>query len=143
MKTPEEYIKPIEDMYPYKKRGNPDSYSEYNEGWCDACGQFYDVIDQVQKDVHSDIESRLEALERRSEYINKILDLMAAWIDKPRVNSYRMKSKQQIEQRIAKKRDEIHRINKEIGYEWAGVYWEQIDELAIEIAELEWVLDKR
>jgi hypothetical protein len=54
-----------------------------------------------------------------------------------------MKTKEQIEQRIAKKRDEIHRINKEIGYEWAGVYWEQIDELAIEIAELEWVLDKR
>ena len=27
----------IMDMHPYKESGNRDSYSEYNEGWTDAC----------------------------------------------------------------------------------------------------------
>jgi hypothetical protein len=27
----------IADMYPYKVRGDYDSYSQYNEGWSDAC----------------------------------------------------------------------------------------------------------
>lgn len=74
MKTPEEYIKPIEDMYPYKKRGNPDSYSKYNEGWSDACGQFYDVIEQVIADTQAHIKERLEAVEKRSQEVDAMLD---------------------------------------------------------------------
>jgi len=30
-------INEVEDQHPYKQRGNPDSYSKYNEGWADAC----------------------------------------------------------------------------------------------------------
>lgn len=82
MKTPEQYIKPIEDMHPYKQRGNPDSYSQYNEGWTDACGAFYDVIEQVIYDVieqviadtQADTKDRLEAIERRSKEVDVVLD---------------------------------------------------------------------
>jgi hypothetical protein len=30
-------VSEVEDMHPYKQAGNRDSYSEYNEGWSDAC----------------------------------------------------------------------------------------------------------
>jgi len=30
-------ISEVEYMHPYKEAGNLDSYSEYNEGWTDAC----------------------------------------------------------------------------------------------------------
>ena len=30
-------IKNIEEQHPYKKAGDRDSYSKYNEGWSDAC----------------------------------------------------------------------------------------------------------
>ena len=30
-------IEEIENIHPYKQIGNRDSYSEYNEGWSDAC----------------------------------------------------------------------------------------------------------
>jgi len=30
-------IKEISDQHPYKEKGNRDSYSQYNEGWSDAC----------------------------------------------------------------------------------------------------------
>ena len=30
-------INEVTDRHPYKERGNPDSYSQYNEGWSDAC----------------------------------------------------------------------------------------------------------
>lgn len=53
-----------------------------------------------------------------------------------------MKSKEQIEQRIAKKREEIKRIGRTVE-EWSDESWQHVDELAIEIAELEWVLEKR
>jgi len=35
-------ITKVENQHPYKQAGNRDSYSEYNEGWSDAC----DVIRQ-------------------------------------------------------------------------------------------------
>ena len=40
-------IERIEDMNPYKESGNRDSYSEYNEGWSDAC----DVLGQAIKEL--------------------------------------------------------------------------------------------
>jgi hypothetical protein len=33
----EKIIEQVEDMHPYKESGNRDSFSEYNEGWSDAC----------------------------------------------------------------------------------------------------------
>ena len=33
----EKLISKTEDEHPYKEAGNRDSYSEYNEGWADAC----------------------------------------------------------------------------------------------------------
>jgi hypothetical protein len=39
----EKVISEVEDMRPYKEAGNRDSYSEYNEGWSDAC----DVLGQA------------------------------------------------------------------------------------------------
>ncbi len=32
-----EVIGEVEDMHPYKQWGDRDSYSQYNEGWSDAC----------------------------------------------------------------------------------------------------------
>ena len=37
----------VEDMHPYKQAGNRDSYSEYNEGWSDAC----DILGQRIKEL--------------------------------------------------------------------------------------------
>jgi hypothetical protein len=47
-------IKDVSDQHPYKKVGDPDSYSEYNEGWSDVC----DVIEQrlIEEIVHPDPE---------------------------------------------------------------------------------------
>ena len=39
----EKAISDVEDMRPYKEAGNRDSYSEYNEGWSDAC----DILGQA------------------------------------------------------------------------------------------------
>ena len=30
-------IEEVSDLHPYKEIGNRNSYSEYNEGWSDAC----------------------------------------------------------------------------------------------------------
>lgn len=46
MKTIDEIINEVSDMHPYKEAGNRDSYSEYNEGWSDAC----DVLGEMIKD---------------------------------------------------------------------------------------------
>ena len=49
--TEEEIDKTIErivDMHPYKESGNRDSYSEYNEGWADAC----DILGQAIKELN-------------------------------------------------------------------------------------------
>jgi hypothetical protein len=35
-------IKEVADQYPYKKIGDRETYSSYNEGWSDAC----DIIEQ-------------------------------------------------------------------------------------------------
>lgn len=61
-------------MHPYKQWGDRDSYSKYNEGWSDACGQFYDVIDQVIADTQAHIKERLEAVEKRSQEVDVMLD---------------------------------------------------------------------
>ena len=42
-----EVIEEVEDMHPYKQLGNRDSYSEYNEGWSDAC----DILGQAIKEL--------------------------------------------------------------------------------------------
>ena len=42
-------IMEIEDIHPYKKSGNRDSYSKYNEGWSDACDIIRNRINQLPK----------------------------------------------------------------------------------------------
>ena len=39
-------IEEVSNEHPYKERGNPDSYSLYNEGWCDACDRLGEKIKQ-------------------------------------------------------------------------------------------------
>lgn len=37
MKKVFEIINKVSEQHPYKQAGNSDSYSQYNEGWSDAC----------------------------------------------------------------------------------------------------------
>lgn len=34
----------LEKEHLYKQRGNPDSYSKYNEGWCDAIDRMQSIL---------------------------------------------------------------------------------------------------
>lgn len=45
-----EIIKKVAEMYPYKQVGNRDSYSDYNQGWDDACGVIEAEITNLLKD---------------------------------------------------------------------------------------------
>lgn len=36
----------IESQHPYKRSGNPESYSKYNEGWSDACCEFESKLEE-------------------------------------------------------------------------------------------------
>jgi hypothetical protein len=40
----EKIISEISDQHPYKQSGNRDSYSQYNEGWSDACDIILNAI---------------------------------------------------------------------------------------------------
>ena len=42
----EKIITEVEDIHPYKERGNPESYNDYNQGWADAC----DILGERIKD---------------------------------------------------------------------------------------------
>lgn len=39
-------IKEIASAHPYKEKGNPNSYTDYNQGWSDAC----DILGERIKD---------------------------------------------------------------------------------------------
>jgi hypothetical protein len=41
-------VSEVEDMHPYKQAGNRDSYSEYNEGWSDACDILGETIKKTK-----------------------------------------------------------------------------------------------
>jgi len=41
-------VSEVEDMHPYKQAGNRDSYSEYNEGWSDACDILGETIKKTR-----------------------------------------------------------------------------------------------
>jgi len=45
-------LEKISDMHPYKERGNRDSYSEYNEGWSDACDMIDSKITEILNNDH-------------------------------------------------------------------------------------------
>ena len=45
----EQIISEVEDMHPYKESGNRESYSQYNEGWADACDILGNRILEVLK----------------------------------------------------------------------------------------------
>ena len=40
-------IQGITDLHPYKEMGNRDSYSQYNEGWSDACDVLGETIKKL------------------------------------------------------------------------------------------------
>jgi hypothetical protein len=40
-------IEEVTAEHPYKERGNPDSYNQYNEGWSDACDILGEKIKQA------------------------------------------------------------------------------------------------
>lgn len=42
-----DYIDEVEKEHPYKVYGDRDSYSEYNEGWCDALDRVRSFIDNM------------------------------------------------------------------------------------------------
>jgi hypothetical protein len=49
----------VSDQHPYKKAGDRETYSSYNEGWSDAC----DVIEQrlIEEIVHPEPECQFES----------------------------------------------------------------------------------
>lgn len=44
-------IDELEKIHPYKEVGNPDSYSSYNEGWCDALNAIEGYISSIENKV--------------------------------------------------------------------------------------------
>lgn len=50
MKTASEYLKQLVDEHPYKQQGNPDSYSDYNQGWSDALDRAEQVMEGAMSD---------------------------------------------------------------------------------------------
>lgn len=40
-------IDKVSNMYPYKQKGNFDTYNRYNEGWSDACDILSEEIKQA------------------------------------------------------------------------------------------------
>lgn len=42
-----EIISQVEDENPYKEVGNRASYSEYNQGWCDALDTLQTTIEKL------------------------------------------------------------------------------------------------
>lgn len=43
-----EAVKHTDDMYPYKVLGEYDTYSQYNEGWSDACDYIRGELETLQ-----------------------------------------------------------------------------------------------
>lgn len=52
----------VSDMYPYKVAGNAETYSQYNEGWSDACGVILAKLSDSSPDK-SGAEENKSALE--------------------------------------------------------------------------------
>jgi len=74
----EQIISEVEDIHPYKERGNADSYSDYNQGWSDAC----DVIEQRLKDNFStpkptELPSEGEITEMTDNALNHMLEQLS------------------------------------------------------------------
>lgn len=46
-------INEVSEIHPYKQRGNVNSYSEYNEGWADACDIIAQNIDNYLTNLHT------------------------------------------------------------------------------------------
>lgn len=49
MKEINRIIEKVTEKYPYKKLGDPSSYSNYNQGWEDACDELGNKIREYLK----------------------------------------------------------------------------------------------
>ena len=72
-------ISEVEDMHPYKEAGNMDSYSEYAEGWTDACDILGERIKRELTQLHPDCPevdgvsvSELEEVDFREQTANEM-----------------------------------------------------------------------
>ena len=61
-------IEEISDMYPYKKVGDRNSYSEYNEGWSDAC----DILGQRIKEYFSTRIRNIQESELNPDFLKTV-----------------------------------------------------------------------
>ena len=72
-------ISEVEDMHPYKEAGNKDGYSEYAEGWTDACDILGERIKRELTQLHPDCPevdgvsvSELEEVDFREQTANEM-----------------------------------------------------------------------
>ena len=52
MKETQEYFKELLESNPYQKKGVPNSYSQYNQGWQDALDLAIQVADRIREDAY-------------------------------------------------------------------------------------------
>lgn len=74
-------ISDAEDQYPYKQSGNRDSYSQYNEGWSDACGVIESQLEDEGVFVSVNVlEERLCAIKAECDILKKRTESMVSKI---------------------------------------------------------------
>ena len=59
-----EKIREVEEQHPYKKVGDANSYSQYNEGWTDAC----DILEQAVESYLANQKPVFHAHDLQQEY---------------------------------------------------------------------------
>ena len=52
MKETQEYFKELIESNPYQKKGVPNSYSQYNQGWQDALDLAIQVAERIREDAY-------------------------------------------------------------------------------------------
>ena len=74
-KTLDEIISEVEDIHPYKEAGNADSYSQYNEGWSDAC----DVLgERIKAAIQQESVGSSQSVTNCNQL--KLLESIAIWL---------------------------------------------------------------
>jgi len=57
-------IKKAEEEHPYALKGNHETYSQYNEGWTDACNRIECLLDQITMEVRWKLGGSGEKIQR-------------------------------------------------------------------------------
>ncbi len=73
MENVNKIIEEVTEIHPYKKAGNPESYSSYNEGWTDACDALGERLRLYFEKTHSEAAGRIafELPENAVEWLRK------------------------------------------------------------------------